>query len=109
MYGNLKLAEFITKRNFYSVNKYLSASNLSSIVYLQNFFSLCTRSTTGCHTLRVYQNSITHEPSTLAHEMNSIHALSYARMALTMQDSCQWKCEIGNQALKLLSNIPSLN
>jgi len=97
MYGNLKLLEIMDKRNFYSINTYLSASNLSSILDLQSFFSLCTRSTTGCHKPRVYQNSITHEPNTLPHEMNSIHASPYVRMTLTMQDLWHWKREIGKQ------------
>jgi hypothetical protein len=107
MYGNLKLLEIIDKINFYSINTYLSASNLSSILDLQSFFSLCTRSTTGCHTPKVYQNSITHETSTLAHEMNSLHALPYVRMILTMQGLWHWKCEIGKQVLQFFSNIPN--
>jgi len=89
MYGDLNLLELINKRSFYSVKTYLSASNLSSILDLQSLFSLCTRSTTGCHTLRVYQNSIIREPSTQAHEINSVHALPYVRMALTVQDLWQ--------------------
>jgi len=99
MYGNLKLLELITERNFYSVKTYISASNLASILDLQSFFSLCTRSSTGRHTLTVYQNSITYEPSTLSHEMNSVHALPYVRMALRMQNVWHWKCETGKQAL----------